>query len=338
MNSRLLQALACKNEGRAPVWLMRQAGRYMPQYRAMREKHSLWELFHRADLAAQVTRLPLSLLDVDAAILFSDILVIAESLGLSIHFPETGGPRVEPAVRTAEQVDALPMLCVEESLSYVLETIRLLKPDLNVPLIGFCGGPFTVASYLIDSGSKQEFSLTKQWMKEDPSSLHRLLQKITLATIAYLKAQVKEGVNALQIFDSWLNILDEQQRHAFAYPYLKQIVDALANEATPVILFCRHSSLFPQELAALNPSCISFDWLRPMNELRSSVSKEIAVQGNIEPSILKLSKPEITQATQSLLQSMDGEKGFILNLGHGVTPDIPLDHVRHFVDVAKAWK
>lgn len=338
MNNRLLQALACDNEGPAPVWLMRQAGRYMPEYRTLREQHSLWKLFHNADLAAQVTRLPLSLLEVDAAILFSDILVIAETLGLSIRFPESGGPRVEPAIRTAEQVDALPLLCVEESLSYVLETIHQLKPDLTVPLIGFCGGPFTVASYLIDSGSKQEFLFTKQWMKKDAPSLHRLLHKITVVTIAYLKAQVKEGVDAIQIFDSWLNILDEPQRHAFAYPYLKKILEALADEDVPVIVFCRHSSLFPQELVSLNPSCISFDWLRPMIELRSVVPNHIAVQGNIEPSILKLSKSEITQATQNLLRSMKSEKGFILNLGHGVTPDIPFDHVRHFVNVAKTWK
>ncbi len=338
MNNRLLQALACKNQGPAPVWLMRQAGRYMPEYRALRTKHSLWKLFHSADLAAEVTRLPLSLLGVDAAILFSDILVIAEALGLSIRFPESGGPRVEPAIRTAEQVDALPLLCVEESLSYVFETIRQLEPDLKVPLIGFCGGPFTIASYLIDSGSKQEFSLTKQWIREDPSSLHRLLHKITVATIAYLKAQVKEGVDAVQIFDSWLNILDEPQRHAFAYPYLKQIIDAFADLCVPVIVFCRHSSLFPQELVSLKPSCISFDWLRPMTELRSAVPNHIAVQGNIDPSILKLSKSEITLATQALLRSMGGERGFVLNLGHGVMPDIPFDHVRHFVDVAKAWK
>ncbi len=338
MNNRLLQALACENEGAAPVWLMRQAGRYIPEYRALRNEHSLWELFHNADLAAQVTRLPLSLLEVDAAILFSDILVIAETLGLCIRFPETGGPRVEPAIRTAEQVDALPLLSVEESLSYVFETIRHLKPDLTVPLIGFCGGPFTVASYLIDSGSKREFFYTKRWMKEDPTSLHRLLHKMTVATIAYLKAQVKEGVDAIQIFDSWLNILDEPERHAFAYPYLKQILDAFADVSIPVIIFCRHSSLFPQELVSLKPSCISFDWLRPMTQLRSAVPNHIAVQGNIEPSILKLSKSEITQATQALLHSMDGEKGFILNLGHGVTPDIPFDHVRHFVDVAKTWK
>ena len=336
MNDRLLKALSCTNAGPAPVWLMRQAGRYMPQYRALREKHSLWELFHSPDLAAEVTRLPLSLLEVDAAILFSDILVIAEALGLAIRFPESGGPRIEPPIHTAEQIDALPLLHVEECLSYVFETIRQLKQDLQVPLIGFCGGPFTVASYCIDSASKQEFARTRQWMDQDPSSFHRLLQKITTVTIAYLKAQIKQGVDAIQIFDSWLNILTEEQRHTFAYPYLKQIVSALAPSGIPVILFCRHSSLFPHELVSLSPTCISFDWLRPMADLRAEVPSHIAVQGNLDPAILESPKPQITAAAQELLRQMQGEKGYIINLGHGVTPDIPLDHVRHFVDCVKA--
>ncbi len=336
MNDRFLKALSCANKGQAPVWLMRQAGRYMPQYLALREKHSLWELFHSPGLAAEVTRLPMTLLGVDAAILFSDILVIAEGLGLEIRFPDSGGPRIEPPVRTAAQVDALCQLNIEEKLSYVMQTIHQLKPGLNVPLIGFCGGPFTVASYCVDSGSRQEFVLTKQWMREDPLSFHRLLQKITTATIAYLKAQVNAGVDAIQIFDSWLSVLDEGERHQFAYPYLKQILEAFSLSNIPIILFCRHSSLFPHELAALKPACISFDWLRPIGALRADVPKNIAVQGNLEPEILKLSKQEITLATHTLLEQMRGEQGYIVNLGHGVTPDIPLDHVRHFVDTVKA--
>jgi uroporphyrinogen decarboxylase len=313
---------------------MRQAGRYMPEYRALRKKHSLWELFHSPELAAEVTRLPLSLLGVDAAILFSDILVIVEALGLKIEFPDSGGPRVEPAIQTAEQIDALSQIPVEESLRYVKETIQRLK-DLEVPLIGFCGGPFTVASYCIDSGSKEAFIKTKRWMKEAPESLHRLLEKITQATIAYLKMQIEQGVDAVQIFDSWLNVLNEGERKAFAYPYLRQIIEALRETQVPTILFSRHSSLFPEELVSLNPACISFDWLRPMGELRQIVPPQIAIQGNLDPSILKLSKPEITDAVRMLVNSMKGEKGFILNLGHGVTPDIPFDHVRHFVDVAR---
>ena len=335
MNRRLLQALACQNGEAPPVWLMRQAGRYMPEYRALRQRHSLWELFHSPDLAVEVTRLPLFLLGVDAAILFSDILVIVEALGLSIQFPDSGGPRVEPAVRTAQQVDELSFIPIEECLSYVMETIRQLRSELTVPLIGFCGGPFTVASYCIDSGSREAFSTTRRWIKEDPTSFHRLLEKITTATIAYLRAQAKQGVDAIQIFDSWLNILDEEERHTFAYPYLRQIIEALSSTQVPIILFSRHSSLFPQELVSLHPRCISFDWLRPMEELRKAVPAEMAVQGNLDPAILKQSKLEIAEATKALLASMQGEKGFILNLGHGVTPDIPFDHVRHFIDIAK---
>lgn len=336
MKSSFLAALACQNNARPPVWLMRQAGRYMPEYQALRSKHSLWQMFHCPEVAVEVTKLPLSLLGVDAAILFSDILVVVEMLGLSIQFPESGGPRVEPAISSAAQIDQLPLLAAEESVLYVLQTIAQLKAEIHVPLIGFCGGPFTVASYCIDSGSKEQFVLTKKWIKEDPMSLHRLLQKLTTATIAYLKGQISQGVDAIQIFDSWLNILDQKEREAFAYPYLRQIIEALKETQIPVIIFCRNSSLFPEELVNLKPACISFDWHCRMAELRSSVPKQIAVQGNLDPSILKLSKDLITQKTRELLDSMKNEPGYILNLGHGVTPDIPLDHVRHFVNLIKS--
>ncbi len=332
MNTLFLEALHCRNQNRPPVWLMRQAGRYMPQYRALREKHSLWQLFHEPELAFQVSMLPIDLLGVDAAILFSDILVIAELLGLRVHFPDKGGPRVEPAIRTAAAVDALPVLHVEEVLSYVLKTIELLKPALQVPLIGFCGGPFTVASYFIDSGSKQEFEHTRAWMELDPASFHRLLDKLTIASISYLQAQVKAGVNAIQIFDSWASILTDAQFQAFCLPYLKRMVDAIS---VPVILFCRNSSLRPKELAALEPRCISFDWHRPMSELRKEVPFHIAIQGNIDPSFLLNPKPQIQEALSALLSSMQGEKGFIVNLGHGVLPDIPFEHVQCFVDAVK---
>jgi uroporphyrinogen decarboxylase len=333
MNSLFLDALECRNQNRPPVWLMRQAGRYMPQYRALREKHSLWQLFHEPELAVQVSLLPIDLLGVDAAILFSDILVIAELLGLHVRFPDQGGPRVEPAIRTAAAVDALPVLDVESTLGYVLRTIQLLKPALNVPLIGFCGGPFTVASYFIDSGSKHEFEHTKAWMEKDPASFHRLLDKLTNASIAYLQAQVKAGVNAVQIFDSWASILTDAQFHMFCLPYLKRMVDAIE---IPAILFCRDSSLRPEALAALEPRGVSFDWHRPMSELRAVVPSHIAIQGNIDPTFLRNPKPQIQQAVRTLLDSMHGQKGFIVNLGHGVLPDIPMEHVQCFVDAVKA--
>jgi len=335
MNPLLLKALRCEPISRPPVWLMRQAGRYMPQYRALREKHSLWEMFHQPDLAAAVTRQPVEHLGVDAAILFSDILVIAEALGLSVQFPAQGGPRVTPAVQTAAQVAALPYIPVAESLHYVFATIGQLKKSLGVPLIGFSGGPFTVASYFIDTSNHSAFERTRRWMKEDPVSFHALLAKITHAQIAYLKGQIEAGVDALQIFDSWANVLDAAEFESFSAFYLRQIVQALKGSGIPVILFCRGSSLRADALSEIQPAGISFDWHLPMQELRRQVPEGIAVQGNFNPEFLKLSKGKIQAGVQQLLTAMQGERGFIVNLGHGVTPDTPVENVRCFVDAVK---
>jgi uroporphyrinogen decarboxylase len=269
---------------------------------------------------------------VDAAILFSDILVIAEALGLSVQFPNQGGPRVEPSICTAQQVMDLPYIPVANSLHYVFETIHRVKADIDVPLIGFSGAPFTVASYFIDSSNHSSFEGTKKWMREDPKTFHVLLSKITQATIAYLQEQINTGVNALQVFDSWASILDDAQFAEFSLPYLQQIVDALAPSGIPVILFCRNSSLRAEALAQIKPAGISFDWHATMKELRQKVPSHIAVQGNFNPEFLKSSQEEIKAGVHHLLTSMQGEKGFIVNLGHGVTPDIPVENVRCFVD------
>jgi uroporphyrinogen decarboxylase len=333
MNDLLLQALHCQPISRPPVWLMRQAGRYMPQYRALRLKHSLWEMFHDPQIAAEVTYLPLELLDVDAAIVFSDILVIAEALGLSIRFPEGKGPRVEPMIRTKIQVDSLAYIPVEKSLDYVFKTIEIVKEKIDVPLIGFCGGPFTVASYLIDGTSL--FEQTKQWMKTDPQALHDLLGKITTATIAYLEGQIRSGADVIQVFDSWANVLDEEQFALFSLPYLELIVNGLKSSGIPVILFCRSSSLRTEALAALRPAGISLDWHLPMCQLRQKVPSSIAVQGNFNPEFLKLTPEQIHAGVKELLVSMQGERGFIVNLGHGIMPDTPLENVQAFVKAVK---
>jgi uroporphyrinogen decarboxylase len=310
---------------------MRQAGRYMPAYRALREKHTLEELFHNPELAVEVTLLPISLLEVDAAILFSDILVIVEALGLRVEFPESGGPRIVPAIRTKEQIYALQMLDVRHALAYVFEAIERVKEKLSVPLIGFCGGPFTVATYCIDSTS------ALRWMQEDPMSLHHLLDLLTTLSIAYVQEQVRAGADAIQIFDSWANILSEEQFHAFCLPYLRRIVAALRGLA-PVILFCRDSSLRYAALAELEPACISLDGHASLAHLRARIPASIAVQGNISPECLKRSPREIQQSVSHLLDSMRGEKGFIVNLGHGVLPDTPFENVVHFVRAAKELK
>jgi uroporphyrinogen decarboxylase len=332
MNS-FLDALHCRNRARPPVWLMRQAGRYLPAYRALRSQETLWSLFHTPELAAKVTRMPLEL-GVDAAILFSDILVTAELLGKKVHFPEGSSPYVTPPVTSAEEVAALPLLQAEEVLSYVKESILELKRDLPLPLIGFCGAPFTIASYLIESGGKNELARTKEWLYRDPLSFHALLEKITKACIDHLQMQVRAGVDAVQIFDSWAGLLAAPEFEAFSLPYLQRIQQSVT---VPVILFCRGSSLFAHKLAALKPACISFDWHLEMHTLRQSILPPLCVQGNLDPHLLLAPQEMIRKKTEKLLSSMRGDPGFIVNLGHGVLPTTPVENVRCLIDTVHAF-
>ncbi|MDQ5956495.1 MAG: uroporphyrinogen decarboxylase [Candidatus Rhabdochlamydia sp.] len=335
MNDLLLRALRCEKVERVPIWLMRQAGRYMPQYQLLRTKYSLWQLFHIPELAAEVSYLPVDLLDVDALIVFSDILVLAEGLGLKLEFPDKGGPRIYPPIRSKQQVDQLSIHAVEEKLIFVFETLRLIKKQIQVPLIGFCGGPFTVATYLIDSTSKEQFFYTKQWMKKDPQGFIELLTILTKASIIYLKAQVQAGVEVVQIFDSWANILSKEEFGQFCLPFLQQMVKELQS-VVPVILFCRDSSIRYEQLVGLAPTAISLDWHLPMKILRKKIPSSIALQGNLQPELLKKSSSEIEKKVSSFLNSMKGSRGFIANLGHGVLPDIPFENVKLFVDMVKS--
>lgn len=334
-DSLFLRALQGRPVDRPPVWIKRQAGRYLPEYRALRQKNSLWNLFHTPELAAEVTLQPVDLLGVDAAILFSDILVVAEMFGLSIEFPEGSAPIVAPGIQSAEDVSALSARPAQEALSYVKETIQLLTPALSVPLIGFCGGPFTVASYFIDRGGKGELRKTKQWLYTDPASFHALLDKITDASIAYLKMQIEAGVHAVQIFDSWANALAYSDFLDCSLRCLGRIVEALRPTGVPIILFCRGSSAHPQQLAALRPTAISFDWQKPMHELRRAVPSSIAVQGNFDPDLLRGSREQIQRTVSQTLASMKNASGYIVNLGHGVLPDTPVDNVRYFIELIK---
>jgi uroporphyrinogen decarboxylase len=331
MNERLLQALRCQNQGRPPIWLMRQAGRFLPKYQALRQKYSLWQLFHQPELAAEVTLLPFEMLPLDAAILFSDILVIGEALGFKVIYPDGQGPYFEPRL-TINSLNQLKIYPVEETLGYVKQTINILKPNLKVPLIGFCGGPFTVASYLLSR------TLLQDWVEQSPEALHQLLEQITAVTIDYLKMQIAAGVDAIQIFDSWANLLDDQQFLDYSCQYLKKILNALKPSKIPVILFCRNSSLRPEPLVQLAPTGISFDWHQSMKCLRLQVPAHIAIQGNLNPEILKGSIAEIDQAAEEILSSMKGEAGFIFNLGHGVLPGTPVAHVQYLVEKFINWK
>ncbi len=326
MNTLLLDALQCKNYGRPPVWLMRQAGRYMPEYRALRKKYTLWDLFHTPELAVEVTLQPVNLLGVDAAILFSDILVVAEVFGLSVVFPEGESPRIVPQITPS---DLLVTRDVEETLGYVKKTISLLRQELKVPLIGFCGAPFTLATYFTGKGV--------EWITHDPKNFHSLLEKITAILIDYLLMQVDAGAQAIQIFDSWASLLTPHQFLEFSHAYLAKIVNALKKTNVPVILFCRGSSLYPKELSLINPAGISFDAAVPLNVIREMVPKHIAVQGNIAPEfLLKATPSEVIVEAQILLKLMQKDPGFIVNLGHGVLPGTPVDNVSALVATVKS--
>jgi uroporphyrinogen decarboxylase len=308
MNDLLLRALKCESLHRPPIWLHRQAGRFLPEYRAIRAGHSFRELVGTPEIAAQITKLPIDLLGMDAAILFSDILVIAEVFGFAFDFSDGKGIRLkEPEKEITRDVS--------ETLSYVAKTIQLM--DLKVPLIGFCGGPYTVSTYMRRT--------TPEW-----------LEKITAATIEYLQMQIKAGVDAIQIFDSWAGKLEPLDFQTLALPYLKKIIDAIKPTGIPITLFCRGSTRYIKELVSLEPTALAFDWEKEMHELRKEVPAHIAIQGNLDPAILQGPLEVLQEKTKFILDSMKGERGFIFNLGHGIVPQTPVENVRWLIDYVKS--
>lgn len=334
MNNLLLKALKNENNtSQVPVWLMRQAGRYMPKYRAIRAKHSFLDMCHTPEIAAEVTMLPIKEFGMDGAILFSDILVVAEALQVGLRFEEGVGPIIERPLNNKNDVEALPEINAKESLGYVAKAIKLLKQQLKVPLLGFCGAPFTVASYMIEGKSSRDFRKTKEWMLSDPDSFHLLLKKIAACTIDYLKMQAEAGVDAIQIFDSWAHTLAFNQFEEFSLAYQKELLDGVRKAfSVPVILFCRGSSVFAESLATINPSAISLDWNGNMGEIRKKIPRTIALQGNLDPDILCAPKAMLTRETNRMLKQMENDPGYIFNLGHGILPHTPMEAVHTLIE------
>lgn len=326
---KFLDALHGCNLGCPPLWIMRQAGRYLPSYQALRKRYTFEQLIHNSALAAEVTLLPFKEFEFDAAVLFSDILVVGELFGRRFHFPEGQPPCIDSPITEA---DSLVAKSPQETLSYVKETISLVKPQLKVPLIGFCGGPFTLASYLIEGGSKT-LSQTKKWLFTNPQSFHVLLQKITAASIAYVNMQIEAGVEAVQIFDSWAHVLAPRQFEEFSLSYLQIMTNQIK---APVILFARSSSFRAKELATASPAAISFDWQRDLQEICLELPPSISVQGNLDPDLLRGDVQILKENVRLLLTSMQGHPGYICNLGHGILPDTPIDNVKALVDFVKA--
>jgi uroporphyrinogen decarboxylase len=331
----ILNALACENQSRPPVWMMRQAGRCMPAFREYRKKYDFMTLCKTPELAAAVTKLPIDGFGMDAAILFSDILVIADALNRGLHFEAQIGPVIDKPIRNTQDLKNVDRPCIKESLSYVGDAIRCVKPQLDVPIFGFCGAPFTVASYLIEGGSSKSLKNTKLWMLNDPEGFHALLELICEYTIEYLLLQVEAGADALQIFDTWAIHLAHPQFLEFSLAYMEKIVEALRPTGVPLILYCRGSSVFAEELASLRPAAISLDWNVSMAKLARTLPKNLALQGNLDPDILYSSKDVIEKETRRLLTEMKDHPGYIFNLGHGLKPDIPEDAVRIVVNCIK---
>ncbi|RZL17122.1 MAG: uroporphyrinogen decarboxylase [Pedobacter sp.] len=338
-NNLFLDAAFSRSTERPPVWMMRQAGRFMPEYWEIKNKYSFLEMCKTPEIAADVTMLPVDLLDIDAAILFSDILVTAEAMGGDLSFTQGVGPRFANPVRNASDVDALNTDVIDK-LQYVADAIQVVQQRLDgrIPLIGFAGAPFTVMSYLVEGGSSKDFKLTKLLMHNQPEIAHQLLSKIATVTAAYLNLQIAAGVNAIQIFDSWALALSWNDYQEFSHRYIQEIISRLDRKDIPVISFCKGSSVFAPIMADAKPDVISVDWNADLLNIKKALPQGIAVQGNLDPHILYADKPVIKKTILQLFERMRGENGFIFNLGHGIMPDIPFDNVKYAIEVIKDFR
>lgn len=336
-NDLLLRALRKEQVERPPVWMMRQAGRYLPDYIKLREKYDFFTRVQTPALATEITLQPVDQVGVDAAIIFSDILVIPQAMGLTVLLEENKGPMLPKTIITEADIDALVIEGVEESLSYVMQALSLTKSELNgrVPLIGFAGAPWTIFCYMIEGKGSKTWEKAKQFAYTQPLLAHRLLQKITTITIAYLKAQVKAGADTLQVFDSWSGSLSPSDFKTYAQPYLLQIADALQTDA-PVILFPKGSWYALKDLSNSSAAGLGIDWCISPEMARELTNNKITLQGNFDPAKLLAPIPEIKKAVTEMINSF-GVQNYIANLGHGITPNIPVDHARAFVDAVKEY-
>ena len=337
-NDLFLRALRGETVDRPPVWMMRQAGRYLPDYIKLREKYDFFTRVETPELACEITLQPVDQVGVDAAILFSDILVIPQAMGLTVLLEEGRGPVLPKVVANKADVDALITTNVEERLSYIMSAIKLIKAELNgrVPLIGFAGAPWTLLCYMIEGKGSKSFDKAKQFCFTEPELAHSLLQKITDITIDYLKAQVNAGVDLVQVFDSWSGMLSPADFKLYAQPYLIQIADALSSHA-PVILFPKGSWYALPELSKSSASGLGIDWSLTPEMARQMTNNSITLQGNFDPSKLLAPIPQIKREVTEMIDGF-GTQRYIANLGHGILPNVPVDHARAFVDAVKEYR
>ena len=338
-NDLFLRALMREPVPRTPLWMMRQAGRYLPEYRATRGvAGSFMKLCMTPDLACEVTLQPLRRYALDAAILFSDILTIPHALSLGLEFEAGEGPRIDRPVRTPADIDALPTLDPERELKYVMDAVRTIRRELDgkVPLIGFAGSPWTVGTYVVEGGSSKNFSHLKGMMYGAPDQLHRLLAHLTRSTIDYLTAQVHAGAQAVMVFDTWGGALSPAAYREFSLRYMADIVAALPREhegrRVPVILFTKGGGQWLADMAATGCDALGVDWTTDLSTARAAVADRVALQGNLDPSVLYAPPAAIRTEVGRVLESYGHGHGHVFNLGHGIHPDVPPEHAAAMVE------
>jgi uroporphyrinogen decarboxylase len=337
-NDRLLRALLRQPVDRTPVWIMRQAGRYLPEYRATRAKAgSFLALATNPELACEVTLQPLARFPLDAAILFSDILMIPKAMGVGLSFAEGEGPRIERPVRSAADIEALPAIDPGRELRYVLDTVALCRRELagRVPLIGFAGSPWTVATYMVEGGSSRDFTRIKGLLYGEPRALHRLLDKLARATTEYLNAQIAAGAQAVMVFDTWGGALSTPAFLEFSLPYMERIAGDLIRERegrrVPSILFTKGGGAWLGQMAATGADALGVDWMTELSAARRATEDRVALQGNLDPAVLYAPPAAIRAEVARVLESYGRGAGHVFNLGHGVTPGVNPDHVAALV-------
>ena len=337
-NDRFLRALLREPVDVTPVWMMRQAGRYLPEYRETRKKAGdFMALCGNPELACEVTLQPLDRFPLDAAILFSDILTVPDAMGLGLYFETGEGPRFERPVRSADDILNLKSPDPEQELRYVMDAVRLIRRELGgrVPLIGFAGSPWTVSTYMVEGSSSKGFATIKRMMFDEPQLLHQLLSRVTEATTDYLNAQVAAGAQAIMVFDTWGGVLTPRDYMEFSLRYMQQIVDKLTRESegrrVPVILFTKNGGQWLESIADTGCDALGIDWTLNMGDARSRVGDRVALQGNMDPCILYASPDRILQEVAAILESYGKGEGMVFNLGHGIHPDVDPEHAAALV-------
>jgi len=340
INDRFLRALRREPVDRTPVWMMRQAGRYLPEYRASRAKAGdFMSLCMNPELACEVTLQPLERYRLDAAILFSDILTIPDAMGLGLYFEEGEGPKFKRPILSADDINKLSANSVNE-LTYVMDAVSLIRKELSgkVPLIGFSGSPWTLATYMIEGGSTRDFAKIKTFMYTQPAAMHKLLQILAEAVSAYLIAQIEAGAQAVQIFDTWGGILSDQAYCDFSLQYMQKIVETVQQQSAtqvPIILFTKGGAPWLAQMAKSGCAALGLDWTVDIGSVREQLDDAVALQGNMDPAILRAT-PEVIELEVGRILSLYGQhqagSGHILNLGHGVTPDIDPENVGAFIN------